>query len=229
MKGLAGLIRLGRWKLDGERKRLAVLQAQSDAYASRIRALESDLVAEAELAAGSIEAGMSYSRYLSANVAARRNLARSMAELEPQIEEVRKAIADAFRELKAYEIAAENRRRKELKARGRKEQARLDEIGIEGHRRRAASGDDRLGDAADLAGGEGIDEGLAGGEGDVSVDADDAAAVVEDGAHAVAVGGGEGGAGADDQLEPIVDDEAVELERAEAAGLDGDEEAPRRR
>lgn len=230
MKGLAGLIRLGRWKLDGERKRLAALESQVEGYASQIRRLESELQSEAVFAAESIDAAMNYSRYLSTNIAARRNLSRSVADLEPQIESVRKAIADAFREVKSYELVAENRQRAARKAERRKEQARLDEIGIDVHRRKAASAasdNDRLDDVTDAIGGQGIDERDAGRESDASVEAGDAATVVEDRAHPIAVDRGEGRAGADDQFEPLVDDQAVELKRAQPAGLDGDEEPPR--
>jgi flagellar export protein FliJ len=239
VKGIAGLIRLGRWRLDGERKRLAALEAQAAGYAGEIRRLEHELESESALANQSVEAGMSYSRYLSSNLAARRNLARSIAELEPQIEVVRKAIEAAFREVKAYELVAENRRRAELKAERRKEQSRLDEIGAIRHRRQGeapdaiptgpdpvVSGDEGVDRVADGLGGEGVDEARPRREGDAPVETDNAAAVVEDGAHAVAVSRGEGGAGANDQLETVLEHEPVELQRPEAAGLECDEEPP---
>ena len=43
----------------------------------------------------------------------------------------------AFEELKRYEIAEENRSAKEAAEIARKEQIESDEIGLEGHRRRA--------------------------------------------------------------------------------------------
>jgi flagellar export protein FliJ len=227
VKALDGLIRLGRWKLDGERKRLAALEAQVAGYANQIRRLEGELQSEAAFAAESVDAAMNYSRYLSTNVAARRNLSRSIADLEPQIESARKAIADAFRELKAYELIAENRRQAERKAGRRKEQARLDEIGIDVHRRQnasPASGDDRLDDVTDGIGSQWIGERGAGSESDASLEPGDAAAVLEDRAHSVAVGRGERSVGPDDQFESFADDQPVELKRPKPARLDGDEE-----
>jgi flagellar export protein FliJ len=235
VKGIAGLIRLGRWKLGGERKRLAALETQAAGYAAEIDRLGRESESEATLASHSVEAAASYSRYLSANLAARRNLTRSIEELQPQIDAVRKSVEEAFREVKAYELIEENRRRAERKVALRKEQARLDEIGAERHRRHGehhaaaavSLGDDRIDRVADGLGSEGVDEGHAARECDVPAEAGDAATVVEDCPHAVAVARGEGSARADDQLKTPLDDETVELEGAEAARRERDEKPPR--
>lgn len=229
MKGLSTLIRFGRWKLDGERKHLAALEEQSAQLAAEVARFERELEAESALAAQSVDAAVAYSRYLSANVAARRDLAASIEGLARQIATVRHSIAEAYREVKAYELVAENHRRKQRKSELRREQARLDEIGARVRRRQDAyatvSGDDRVDGVAGARVGVGVDEGTAG-EGDSPVEAGDAASIVEDCPNAGAMRAGESVARPDDQLEPAVDDEPVELERPEPARLERDEEAP---
>jgi flagellar export protein FliJ len=229
VKGLATLIRLGRWKLDEERRHLGALEAQSARLAAEVTRLERELDAESALAGQSVDGAVAYSRYLAANVAARRELAGSIAGLAGQIATVRDSIAQAYREVKAYELVAEDRRRKQRKSDLRRERIRLDEIGATVRRRQdgyaAASGDDGVDRGAMARPGAQVDEGAAR-EGDAPVEAGDAAGIIEDRANVGAMRGGERVARPDDQLEPAVDHEAVELERPEPARLEGDEEAP---
>jgi flagellar export protein FliJ len=229
VKGLATLIRLGRLKLDGERKRLAALEEQAARLAAEVARFERELAAESELAAQSVDGAVAYSRYLAANIAARRDLAASIEGLQGQIATVRSSIAEAYREVKAYELVAENRRRAQRKSEMRRERIRLDEVGAAVRRRHdayaAVSGDDRGGDVAGALVGPGVDERTAG-EGDATVEAGDAAGIVEDGSDAGAVRSGESVARTDDQLEPAVDHQPVELQWPEPARLERDEEAP---
>ena len=71
----------------------------------------------------------------------RRNLAQSQAEVAEQIERSRAALAEAFQEVKRYEIMAANRARQQQRRAARREQGVLDDLGTEAFRRRGVAKD----------------------------------------------------------------------------------------
>lgn len=129
MKGLPGLIRLHRWKLDEERRKLAELQTLAAGFEREIVHLEATMREEGEKAQESVDAAQTYGQYLNAAIQRRDRLRKSIAEIEKQIAEWNERVSEAFQELKRYELAQAEQERKEALRTRRLEQIQQDEIG----------------------------------------------------------------------------------------------------
>lgn len=135
MKGIDSLIRLHKWRVDEERRRLAALESMAFDFARRLEALEAELQHEAAVAGSSIDAGISFGGYAAGMRSRRERLIQSREEVEAEIVNVREMVSRAFQELKRYEIVAEDRRRRAALKEKRAEQSILDEMGVERFRR----------------------------------------------------------------------------------------------
>ncbi len=135
MKGIDGLIRLHRWKLDESRRTLAGFEALADDFRRQVRALDDSVRREAEVARTSPEVAQAYAGFLTAARVRRDRLARSLAEVERQVVETHEAVGRAFQELKRYELAQEQQDRRAAEALRRAEQSRTDEVGLNLYRR----------------------------------------------------------------------------------------------
>jgi len=135
MRGLPGLIRLHRFKLDEERRKLAALESLAEVFRRQIAALEDELKREADLVRGSPEAAQTYGSYLVAARARRARLQASAADVMRQIAEEHAEVARAFQDAKRYELAQENRERRAAEAARHREQSEMDEVGLNLFRR----------------------------------------------------------------------------------------------
>ncbi len=133
-KGLATLIRMQQRELDTLRKRMVILTQNRDALMEQSAQLQEDLEEEVRLA-GEL-AGMSgffgdYSEHIKSK---REKLHKEAAKLEKKIAAMTEEIAQAFGELKKYEIALEHQLKEEKKQRELQEQKQMDEIAARKHR-----------------------------------------------------------------------------------------------
>jgi flagellar FliJ protein len=136
MKGVDGMIRLIKWRLDEKRRELADLENMRDELHSRISKIEAEMLAERNAAAASSPViGFAYAGYAAAAMARRRKLEASIHEIAASIDVKKEEVADFFRELKKFEVLAERRMQRERAAEGRREQANLDEISLNMFRR----------------------------------------------------------------------------------------------
>lgn len=135
MNGLEGLIRLNKWKLDEKRQALAELERLAQRLRDQMSALERELAEEQKVAATSVEASLSYGHYANAVIARRATLGKSLAEVEVQIRAALDEVADAFRDLKKFDIVKARRDRESVEKAKRLQQAQLDEMGLQLHRR----------------------------------------------------------------------------------------------
>ena len=76
-----------------------------------------------------------YAPYAAAAIERRRTLLASLEDVRQQILGAHEEVTIAYQELKKYEVAQDNRRRRARVETNRREQIVLDEIGIEGFRR----------------------------------------------------------------------------------------------
>ena len=134
--GLHTLIRLHKWRLDEKRRALAELQALADKLAQDTARLEREILAEQEIARTSPEASFGYGNFAKQAIERRRRLAESVAQVEHQIAEATEEMAEAFQELKRYELAQEGRDRRDEAKRKTRENAALDEVALSGFMRR---------------------------------------------------------------------------------------------
>ena len=136
MKGLDGLIRVNKWKLDEARKTLAGLESMAEDFRRQIAALDAELRREAEVARGSPEAAQGYGAYLGAARARRQRLEKSLGEAVRQVGEAHGAVTRAFQELRRYELAQQARARRQAELARRSDRIRQDEVGLNLYRRR---------------------------------------------------------------------------------------------
>lgn len=133
---LTGIIRVRRYALDEKRRALAELQEQEDKIIAHLKALEEELQREKEAAAAAPSMSFTYGAYVDAYIDKREHNERILSQLRQKIDAARDEIAEAFRELKTFEITQEEREKREAEEIDRKEQIVLDEIGTTLHRRR---------------------------------------------------------------------------------------------
>lgn len=136
-RGLPTLIRLAKFDVDEKRRVLTTLQTREDSVVAAMAAAQEELARERQVAAADPEgAGLLFGAYAAAWLTRRANMERSLAVLRKEIEKARDELAEAFRQQKTYEITQANRERRAREEADRKEQAALDEIGLNLYRRR---------------------------------------------------------------------------------------------
>ncbi len=136
-KGLKTLIRLSRWQVDERRRILVALQAREDEIKAVLDGHYRQLPAEQAIAAqDSTGSGFFYGAFADAWLDRRDQLLAMLGELAGQIEQARDELAEAFRQQKTYELTQTARERREREEADRKEQAALDETGLNIYRRR---------------------------------------------------------------------------------------------
>jgi flagellar FliJ protein len=140
MSAIESLIRLYRWQLDERKRHLADLEGLAARLREDEQRLEEENVREQALVATSPEAAYVYAGYARNLIERRRKLRKSQAEVAQQIAEAREALADAFQEVKRYEITAANRARLETERDERRQQQVMDGLGIDAFRRRNGDG-----------------------------------------------------------------------------------------
>jgi flagellar FliJ protein len=141
VSALDSLIRLHRWQVAERRRHLADLEGLAAQFTDEHHRLAHEETHEQAAAAASPEAAVSYAAYARQLSERRRKLAQSQAEVAEQIERSRTALAEAFQEVKRYEIMAANRMRQQQRREVRRQQQALDGRGAEGFRRRGAGKD----------------------------------------------------------------------------------------
>jgi len=136
-KGLATLIRLSKWTVDDKRRALTALQAREDEILADIAAAEARLIEEQRTAAEDATGiGFLYGAYARLWLDRRAQLDSMLEQIRAEIVRAGDELSAAFNQLKTYEITERERNRRAAEERDRKEQAFLDEIGLNIHRRR---------------------------------------------------------------------------------------------
>jgi flagellar export protein FliJ len=138
MSALDSLIRLHRWQLDERRRQLADLDQLLYKLRQEELKLDAEQSTEQQVAGASAEAAFGYGGYARGVVERRRKLAQSIVEVEQQIVQAREALAETYQEVKRYEITASNRLHQQRQKLDRQQQRMMDEIAVEGYRRRRA-------------------------------------------------------------------------------------------
>ncbi|WP_417317149.1 flagellar FliJ family protein [Emcibacter sp.] len=134
-KGIDGMIRLHKWQLDEKRRQLTELETMRDDLLARKEDLAKQLVAEQEKVASSQVVNISYASFATAVAQRQENLMGSLAEIEASIEEMKDQVSESFKELKKYEVVEQRERERQMAKENRRQQADLDELAIQMHRR----------------------------------------------------------------------------------------------
>lgn len=141
MRGLTTLIRLHKSAVDDRRRVLAALREQRQNLVDELETLERDLLREQAVAAGALEASLTYAGFARHVIGERERLNRAIAVMDGEIARAEDALAEAFQELKRYELALEEQQRRRAEELKRHETQRLDETaGVRFGRRQAEDG-----------------------------------------------------------------------------------------
>ena len=131
------LVRLNEWEVDQKRRALGEQLKRLQELQQALSDLAAELTREQASAAGApAEAGLLYGGYAQHVIARRTDIETRIRHKEADVAAAREALSDAYLELKKYEIAQRQREEREAEEAARVEQAFLDEIGLQGHRRR---------------------------------------------------------------------------------------------
>lgn len=133
MKRLDSLIRVRQWQLDESRRHVAELEASIERTQARIRSLDGNIETEGKLA-DQAGPGNGFAAYAAGVRERRRKLAETLETLGAELAQARDLVAEAFQELKKFELVQESRRTRERAGAARREQFTLDEIAAARHR-----------------------------------------------------------------------------------------------
>jgi len=138
MKSVATLIRLQRHALVERKKVLVQLMEEAAQIRQSIAALEAALAHEKHLATQDPVLAQTFPRFLQATLRHRAAFEAMLADVAPRIAAVEQEIAEAFRGLKAYELAEQGARERAAVETAHREQKVLDEVGGTMHHRAAS-------------------------------------------------------------------------------------------
>ena len=141
MSPIASLVRLRQWTVDERRRELADLLRQDEELHRRIDAIEREVADEAATAVtlGPIAVG-AFAAYAERMAGRRRELEAEAAGVQHRVAAARERLRAAFGDGKAAELVRDRIEAQEAADEKRREQARLDEIGIERYRRAPGRG-----------------------------------------------------------------------------------------
>ncbi len=138
-KDLHNLIRLRKWDVDERQRALAVLLRHEEAVVERQNAFEAEVRAEMEFAANApVELRGTLSGYIARSDEMRERLAQALREVQARVAHAQEDLAEAFRRAKTLEVTQANRDKAEALEEARREEADLNEMGLNLFRRRGA-------------------------------------------------------------------------------------------
>jgi flagellar FliJ protein len=139
MADLNPLIRVRKHTVEQKQKFLAELYRQADELQNQKASLLRQMQEERQAldAINSIDMITAFSNFAEAVKNRIEDIDEAMAKLEVRIEVAREDMREAFAEFKKIEITQERREAEEIKALEKRQSELLDEIAIEGFRRKA--------------------------------------------------------------------------------------------
>ncbi len=136
MKGITTLIKLNRRKLDALRRQMMSLEKQKQDFRDLIVALQEELAKELELSGQQPEMAHFYGDFADRIRKRQEKAVLEIMELDKKMLVLSREIAEAFTEVKKFEIHQENTKKKAEIELLRQETAMLDDIAAIQHRRK---------------------------------------------------------------------------------------------
>ena len=136
MKSRETLIRLKRFQVDEKRRQVAQIEAMIAEFERMARDLDHEIQVEQDRAGISDVAHYAYPIYARAAMQRRDNLHRSAEEMRTQLADAQAELGEAFEELKKVELLEERDSARERQAGAARDQADLDQVGLQAHHRR---------------------------------------------------------------------------------------------
>lgn len=136
MKGLTTLIKLHKRTLDELRRKMGALEGQKAQLQETSAKLHKELEHEMALASAQPEMGAFFGGFAKRIQKRQEDIAAEVKKLDQQMAKLRENIAEAFGELKKFEIAKDNAKKRVAEEQNRKDTILLDEIAGQQHRRK---------------------------------------------------------------------------------------------
>lgn len=131
MKGLETLIKLQKRELDRLRKEQVQLEEKREQLVMLAAKLHNEVMEERRLAAENPVMAGYMGDYEKRMQKRQLDIAKETIGLDQRLAQLAMAIAEAFGELKKYEITRDNRRAQAKAAAERREQGMMDEVGLQ--------------------------------------------------------------------------------------------------
>jgi flagellar protein FliJ len=131
MRSRESLIRLKRFHVDEKRRQVAQIEMMIADFDRMAAELDQQILAEQERVGIHDVAHFAYPTFARAAMQRRDNLRASTAELKVQLADAQHALAEAFEELKRFEVLEERDQERERLEEAAREQAVFDEIGAQ--------------------------------------------------------------------------------------------------
>jgi flagellar FliJ protein len=137
MSWAQSLIKLSTYEVEARQLRLSEITERLTAAQTRLRVLVAEGEAEAKRASQDAEAGWYHIGYADGLRIRKAAILAEIDAIEAEERGARDALAEAFEEQKKYEQVAEGMRLTAAKEERRRENAELDEVGMQAARRQA--------------------------------------------------------------------------------------------
>ena len=131
MKSRETLIRLKRFQVDEKRRRVTQIEMMKADFTRMALELDREVAHEESRAGITDPAHFAYPTYARAAATRRDNMRQSAAALEGQLAEAKAELGEAFEDLKKIEILDDRERSAERAQDDAREQAALNEIGLQ--------------------------------------------------------------------------------------------------
>ena len=136
MKRRESLLRLKRFRVDDLKRRIATLDEMKVDLEKKLSDLDDSVTRERSRENDSDIGRLAFPSFLQSIDVRRKNIRTTMADLERERDQQQVDLAAAFQDLKAFEVAEEERLRRAAEAENRAAQSRLDEMAIVRHLRK---------------------------------------------------------------------------------------------
>jgi flagellar export protein FliJ len=135
MKSRDTLLRLKRFQVDEKRRHVTQIESMVAEFHRMATDLDREIQQEQERSGITDVGHYAYPTYAKAAMTRRDNLVRSADELKGQLDAARDDLAEAFEDLKKLELLDERDASRERMEENAREQAAMDEIGLQGRAR----------------------------------------------------------------------------------------------
>lgn len=140
MRSRDSLIRLHRFQVDEKRRHVTEIETMIADFRRKEMELEQQIAAEQDRSGITDVTHFAYPTFAKAARERCENLAKSIAELETQLDAAKGDLSEAFAELKKFELLQDKATIRVKAEMAGREQAEMDDIGLAMHRRGSLGG-----------------------------------------------------------------------------------------
>lgn len=138
MKSLATLLRVKQREMDVLKRQQAVIENQKAEVLARIERLTQQLLNEMRTAEAMPEMAHFFGDFSATIKQRQQQMRKQIVKLDEELERIQVQILERFSELKTYEIAIANWKKRKKEVEERRSQQHMDEIAIRGYIRKDA-------------------------------------------------------------------------------------------